>query len=115
MESCESTVFISIHMNSFSQSQYSGLSVYYSKASPLSLEVAQNVNDVVTQKLKHIKRREIKAADSRIYLLDRADYPAILVECGFLSNPDECANLAGELYQQKLALLIFCAVDEALQ
>ncbi len=107
-------LFVSIHMNSFSVSKYSGLTVYYSKSCPISLGVAESVRDVIREKLQTQNNREIKAADSKIFLLDRADYPSILIECGFLSNPEECALLCDELYRQKLSLLIFSAIDSAL-
>jgi N-acetylmuramoyl-L-alanine amidase len=56
--------------------------------------------------------RQIKAAGSNIYLLDRIQSPAVLVECGFLSNPAEAEKLAREDYYHALATLIFGAVAE---
>ncbi len=109
-EEYERAVFISIHMNSFPQSKYKGLQVYYSPNSPLSAELAQMVQDIVATNLQPTNTRKIKQSDSNIYLLDKIQHPAILVECGFLSNPEECALLGDKQYRSKLCLVIYSAI-----
>ena len=54
--------------------------------------------------------RKIKPATSAIYLLDRLHCPAVLVECGFLSNPSEAAMFATEEYRQEVAFVLFCSI-----
>ena len=54
--------------------------------------------------------REIKPANSSIYLLWNAQRPSVLVECGFLSNPQESELLAQKEYQQKIAFSIYCGI-----
>ncbi len=105
-------IFISIHMNSFPEAKWHGLQVWYSKNSPESSTLAESIRRLTQEQLQPDNTRRIKAAGSNIYLLDRATAPAVLVECGFLSNPDEAAELARLEYQKKLALIIAQAVWE---
>ena len=107
-------VLVSIHMNSFSQAKYCGLQVYYSKNHEDSAELAQTVQDKVRCYLQHDNQRKIKPADSSIYLLDHCDRPAVLIECGFLSNPDECALLGKDEYLGELSTVLFTAVCDYL-
>lgn len=99
-------IFVSIHMNSFPQSQYSGLQVYYSKNSKDSQIIAASIQNSVKANLQPQNKRKITEATSRIYLLDRIQAPAVLIECGFLSNPEECRLLTTEIYQNQLAEII---------
>lgn len=103
------SLFISIHMNAFPQTQYSGLQVWYSPAHPASEQVAQRIQTEALR-LDPGNRRRIKAAGSNIFLLDRLQTPALLVECGFLSNPAEAARLGEEAYRRQLAFTLFLAL-----
>lgn len=111
----ENAVFVSIHMNAFPEEKYSGLQVYYSKNHPLSEEIAKEIQDGTRLNLQKENNRKIKPAGSNIYLLDRITLPSVLIECGFLSNSEECALLSSEDYQQKLALSIFLSVSKYLR
>ena len=105
----ENAIFISIHMNKFPVAKYSGLTVYYSKNTENSKTLAASVKDTVRNYLQKNNEREVKAAGSEIYVLDNAPCTAILIECGFLSNPEECALLKIDSYQQKTAACIYAA------
>ena len=56
-------------------------------------------------------RRRPQVAGSNIFLLDRLETPAVLVEGGFLSNPEEAARLATDAYRQRLAFVLFLALS----
>ena len=103
------SLFISIHMNAFPAPQYSGMQVWYGVGDPASEAVANGIQ-AASLSLMPDNRRKTKAAGSSIYLLDRIRSPAVLVECGFLSNPDEAALLATEAYQYALAAVVFAGV-----
>ena len=103
------SLFISIHMNAFPAPQYSGMQVWYGVGDPLSREVAEGIQ-ASSLTLMPNNHRRIKAAGSNIYLLDRIRTPAVLVECGFLSNPEEAERLATEAYQYALAAVVFAGV-----
>ena len=105
------SLFISIHMNAFPAPQYSGMQVWYGVSDPLSREMADAIQ-TASLTLMPNNRRKTKAAGSNIYLLDRIKTPAVLVECGFLSNPDEAEKLAAEAYRYALAAVIFAGVVE---
>ncbi|MBE6662062.1 MAG: N-acetylmuramoyl-L-alanine amidase [Ruminococcaceae bacterium] len=110
----ENAVFVSIHMNAFPQKQYKGLQVYYSPNHPLSKALASTVQENARNCLDRENQRKIKKATSSIYLLDRLEKPAILIECGFLSNDTEAERLASEEYQKQLALVIAQSIAENL-
>lgn len=103
-------VFVSIHMNKFTSPKYSGLQVWYSLNHENSQSLAEKVQEYAKTWLDSNNGRQIKPATSAIYLLDRATVPAILVECGFLSNLEECAKLCTDEYQNALAVTIFSAL-----
>lgn len=105
------SIFISIHMNMFTQSHYSGLQVYYSGNNILSESLADNVQSFVKEYLQPDNNREIKKSGSSIYLMKKISTPAILIECGFLSNYDEAELLANNNYRHMLACVIYCAID----
>jgi len=108
----ENCIFVSIHMNKFPVEKYSGLQVYYSGNNPESLALAEAIQARAGEFLRKGNARTVKKADSSIYILHHIEAPAVLVECGFLSNPEEAALLGTEEYQNKLAAVIFAAVAE---
>ncbi len=105
-ESTPNSVFVSIHMNSFPQESSHGLQVWYSGNHTLSMSLAQIIQDNARKSLQPDNHRRIKAAGSSIYLLEHLTVPAVLVECGFLSNTAEAERLGTEDYQQQLAQML---------
>lgn len=103
------SLFISIHMNAFPQPQYSGMQVWYGTGHPLSAEAAAGIQSASVTIMPD-NHRKIKAAGSNIYLLDRIKSPAVLVECGFLSNPEEAERLSREGYRYAVAAVVFAGV-----
>lgn len=98
-------LFVSIHMNQFSQSQYRGAQVFYAD-SPHSKELAQMLKQQLDPVSEKSKNRQTKAASDSMYILRKAKIPSVLVECGFLSNPEEEALLCSPEYQQQIAQAI---------
>lgn len=109
-EGTENAIFVSIHMNAFPQTRYHGLQVFYSPNNQVSSALAEQVQSAAHDYLQPDNERKIKKSNSSIYLLDRLECPAILVECGFLSNEEEAAALALEEYQQKVSFLLFASL-----
>ncbi len=103
-------LFVSIHMNTFPEEKYSGLQVYYAKGQEGSGELAHSIQRAVASGVQPQNTRKIKPADSSIYLLHGAPCRAVLIECGFLSNPEECALLSEKDYQRRLCFSIFCGM-----
>ena len=104
------SIFVSIHMNAFPQTQYSGLQVYYSKNDASSKKIADLIQINVKTYIQSSNNRKTKAATSSIFLLDRLETPAVLIECGFLSNDEECKLLSTNEYRKKLSFVIFCSL-----
>ncbi len=102
----QNAIFVSVHMNNFTQSKYSGLQVYYSPNHTESKALAEITQSTAKNYLQKENDRLCKEATSSIFLLHRMKNPAILVECGFLSNEAEAAKLATKAYQKQLAFII---------
>ena len=103
-------IFISIHQNHFSESKYNGTQVFYSKNHEDSKAIAEDIQNEVVTFIQPENKREIKPATESIYLLWNTNVPAVLVECGFLSNPSEAQLLKDVSYQDKMAFSIFCGI-----
>ncbi len=112
IDESQARMFISIHMNTFTDSQYSGPQVFYSVNHPDSKRLAERIQKEMISDLAPPSERVIKPAGKEIYLLSKAKIPAVLVECGFLSNQREEALLLDEEYQKRVAWSICCAVKQ---
>ena len=99
----EKGVLLSIHQNYFDQSRYYGAQVFYNGATNKAF--ADLMQETLRLALDPANNRKSKATDN-VYLLNNAKKPAILIECGFLSNPGEEALLRSENYQRKVAMAI---------
>jgi len=108
----DAQIFISIHMNKFSDSVYSGPQVFYSGNNKDSELLANCIQKSMIAALNPQNKREVKKADSSIYLLSHTEIPAVLVECGFLSNAKEEKMLQDKKYQRQLAWSVYCGVIE---
>ena len=108
----ENPVFISVHQNKVPDGNCRGLQVYYSKNNGDSETLALFIQNVGRAYLDPDNERNVKKADSSIYLLDRLTCPAVLVECGFMSNAEELGLITSADYQKKLASAIFAAAVE---
>ncbi len=114
MAESEADFFVSIHMNRFSDSRYSGPQVFYSVNHEQSKPLAEAVQQEMIAVLEPPSERVVKPAGKEIYLLSKAKLPAILVECGFLSNDREEQLLLDETYQKKTAWSIYCGLTKYL-
>ena len=106
----ENTIFISIHQNKFPNPKYYGTQIFYSINNQGSQNLADKIKDSITGLIQPENSREIKSADKKIYLLHNAEIPAIIVECGFLSNNEESKKLVDNKYQNQLAFSIYCGI-----
>ena len=108
----DGAVLISIHQNYFSDSQYSGAQVFYAKTEG-SEELAEELQTELVSNLNPGSRRQAKKS-SGIYLMEHIHCPGILVECGFLSNPQEEKKLKDSSYQKVLCSVIAATVSRYL-
>lgn len=100
----ENAILISIHQNIFPDGKYSGAQVFYNDIT-YSKAMAEAMQAQLVQNLNPGSNRKCKKAEG-VYLMLKIHRPGILVECGFLSNPQEEALLRDEAYQKKLCCVI---------
>ena len=105
-EETENAIFVSIHMNAYPLKQYSGLQVWHSRDNEIAQKMAKTLQSTAKFHLQPNNNRQVKPATSSIYLLHHLTCPAVLVECGFLSNDAEAERLADASYQRELAFVI---------
>lgn len=111
INSSDADLFVSIHMNSFKDHKQTGLNIFYSRNHPEVKPAAIAIQDAITQ-ITGAKTHAVKTASDTLYLMKKPVPPAILVECGFLSNPDEEKLLNDDKYQSKIAFAIARAIIE---
>ncbi|MBO5432513.1 MAG: N-acetylmuramoyl-L-alanine amidase [Clostridia bacterium] len=115
MEETENAIFISIHQNHYSQEKYRGMQVFYSPSfSDESSALAEYIQSCTVNTLQPDNTRKIKECTSSVFLIYKAVKPAVLVECGFLSNKEEAELLQTEKYQKNIALCIAMGVQNYL-
>ena len=99
-------ILLSIHQNFFTENQYSGAQVFYSANDPRGAALAEAIRASIVETLQPENTRQNKVGEG-VYLLEQCQVPAVLVECGFLSNPEEAAALADPDYQKQMAQAIY--------
>ncbi len=107
MKNTDNCIYVSIHQNYFEDSRCKGMQVFYSKNfSESSSLLAQCIQNSVIETLQPDNTRLIKPCGTSVYIIYNAVKPAVLVECGFLSNPEEAADLKNDDYQLRMAKCI---------
>ena len=101
-------VLISIHQNTFSDQRYSGAQVFYGPKGE-GKELARQLQLAFADTVNPGSNRASKEAEG-VYLMQHIDCTGILIECGFLSNPEEEAKLRSDEYQRKLCCVIASTV-----
>lgn len=99
-------IFVSIHQNKFEQASVCGAQVFYSQNNPDSQQLAAQIQSSFASLLQPDNTREIKPAENNLFLLYEATVPAVMVECGFLSNQQEAGQLSDPTYQRKVAFVV---------
>lgn len=105
-------LLVSIHQNQFSDSRYSGAQVFYAKTTG-SKELGQKLQTELVSALNPGSNRKSKPV-SGVYLLENISCTGVLIECGFLSNPQEEARLRDEDYQKALCCVIAASLHQYL-
>lgn len=108
----ENALLLSIHQNNFPDGQYSGAQVFYA-ASDESKTLAKALQAAFVKHLNPSSNRQEKKS-SGVYLMEHIRRPGVLIECGFLSNPEEEAKLRSREYQLKLCAVIASVVEQNL-
>lgn len=110
MKKSGADLFLSIHMNSYPNESVNGLRFFYSANHPEIKTLAEDIQKSIGG-VTGAKTHAVKTADRDLFLMKKPPIPAILAECGFISNPDEEKKLMNEEYQAKIAWAIGDAVE----
>ena len=105
----EADIFVSIHLNKIPQSQYDGWQTFYNSKNEKGKLLAELIQDSLGNSIDRKNKRVAKSING-IYIVDNVEIPLALVECGFLSNPEEASLLVNDDYQNKLAWGIFIGI-----
>ena len=108
INSAPNGILISIHQNCYPARKPSGAQVLYA-ASDGSEALGTQIHDNLVAYLDPQNRRVAAPISEKIYLMREVKCPAVLVECGFLSNESECTKLKDGGYQTKLAAVIIAS------
>ncbi len=106
----DADLFVSIHMNQFPEEKVNGLRLFFDRNHPETKELAQMMQERMSG-VTGAKMYAVKTADQNLFLMKNPPVPAVLVECGFISNPEEEKKLNDEDYQSRLAWAIAEAVE----
>lgn len=106
INSYDNAVAVSIHQNQFTQNQYSGAQMFCTQSNPNSLEFAELMQRNFVSLIQPNNNREVKVVGDELFLIYFAQCPSVMIECGFLSNPDESRMLQDSKYQKQVAFTI---------
>ena len=104
---------VSIHQNSYPSSDVHGAQVFYPQGSEKSKQLADHIQSAMIKGLDPNNHREAKA-NAEYYLFRDNPYPIVIVECGFLSNPEELKALQDDGYQRKAVQCILDGIESYL-
>lgn len=99
-------IFVSIHLNKISESQYYGWQCFYKNNDDDSKNLANNLQNSLNESIDKINDR-VPLPIKNIYIVEYVEIPISIVECGFLSNPEEEEQLQSDEYQDRLAWGIY--------
>ena len=104
-------IFVSIHLNKIPESQYDGWQTFYKEGSSEGQKLAVAIQNNLNNSIQKENNRLAKTIDN-IYIINHVEIPITIVECGFLSNPEEEKQLLEDKYQDKLAWGIYNGIIE---
>lgn len=102
----QADIFVSIHLNKIPQSQYYGWQTFYKSGNEQSMKLAKSIQSNLNEAIQRENNRVAMKIDN-IYIVKHVEIPISIVECGFLSNPEEEKLLLEDNYQNKLAWGIY--------
>lgn len=106
----DADIYVSIHMNYYTDSQYSGWQTFYQSMNEESKRIANIIQQSLNENIGQNKR--VPMAIKGAYIMDKVEIPAVIVECGFLSNKSDEEKLKTDEYQAKLAWGIYLGIQK---
>ncbi len=108
------SVYLCIHQNKFSSPSIKGAQVFFTPSNDQSKALAESVQSNIISLVQKDNHRKIKPCSESVFIVNKApkNSTAVLIECGFLSNPNELKNLKDKDYQSKLCFAIVCGLTD---
>ena len=106
----DADIYVSIHMNYYTDSQYSGWQTFYQSANENSKKLANLIQESLNENIGQNKRNPM--AIKGVYIMDHITIPSVIVECGFLSNKSDEEKLKTDSYQSQLAWGIYIGIQK---
>jgi len=104
-------IFVSIHLNKISESKYYGWQCFYNTKNEKSIDLAKKIQESLNEAIEKENDRVAMKLNT-VYIMKNVEIPISIVECGFLSNPEEEKQLLEDSYQEKLAWGIYNGIME---
>ena len=102
----QADIFVSIHLNKIPQQQYYGWQCFYKEGNEQGQKLAVSIQENLNNAIPKENNRVAHNIDN-VYIIKHVEIPTTIVECGFLSNPEEEAQLLSDEYQNRLAWGIY--------
>ena len=102
-------IFVSVHLNKIPQPQYYGWQTFFKKNNEQSIKLAKSIQNSLNDSIQKENKRESLSITGK-YIVEHTGIPITIVECGFLSNPEEEALLQTNEYQDRLAWGIYTGI-----
>ena len=115
IEANKADLVVSIHQNSYHSSSVKGAQVFYYEKSEKGKVLANKIQGHLVKGLSGGGKGRVEKANDNYYLIMNVNSPAVIVECGFLSNPEESKLLTDESYQDKIVKAIVEGIRDYLQ
>ena len=104
--SSSADIFVSIHLNKINESQYYGWQTFFKSGNEKGKSLATAIQNNLNEAIQKENNRVAKTIDN-IYIIKHVEIPTTIVECGFLSNPEEEQKLLNDEYQNRLSWGIY--------
>ena len=104
-------IFVSIHLNKIAQQQYYGWQTFYNTKTEQSKKLAEQIQTNLNETIQKENNRIAMKLDT-VYIMKNVEIPISIVECGFLSNPEEEKQLQEDEYQNRLAWGIYNGITD---
>lgn len=102
----QADIFVSIHLNKIPQQQYYGWQCFFKSGNEQSTKLAKKIQTNLNESMQKENKRVAMKLDT-VYIMKHVEIPISIVECGFLSNPEEEKQLLEDSYQNRIAWGIY--------